>query len=397
MYEGGPASAAQELRGNGSIGDESDAARLTRNAYAGKLLPVVQLELLRNRGWIFAQREIRRGNHVRPLLRATHQIEDVGITIASGQYDLADYVSRNRVAGLLVLKDGKISLEHYDLGNDASTPWVSMSVAKSIGTTLVGAAIRDGLIRSIDDQLAYYLPQLIGTGYDGVTVRHLLQMTTGLCWDETHTQAGSERRQMLELQMEQKPGIVLRYLANRARIASPGTQWLYATGDAHLIGVLLRAVTGGWASDYLSRKIWSQIGMEHAATWWLEAPGGLEVTGGGISATLRDYARFGQFFLDGAIVGNESILPAGWLVDAGSPRQIAGKQVDYGYMWWCVPSRDGSFRDGAFSARGIFGQYIYINPALRLVVVTLSARSKPRFAEAVLDNDFFNAVADLYR
>jgi CubicO group peptidase (beta-lactamase class C family) len=391
------AGAAQTLRADEADKEESDAARLTRNFYAGKVMPAAQLDLFRNRGWIFAQRDIPRGKHVRPLHRAADQIDDVTIATAAGSYDLVDYVSRNRVAGLLILHNGRVALEQYELGNDATTPWISMSVAKSVGTTLIGAAIRDGLIDSIEDLLTHYLPQLKNSAYDGVTVRHLLQMTTGLCWDETHTLAASERRHMLELQIEQKPGIVLRYLASRPRIAPSGTSFVYGTGDAHVIGVLLHAVTGGWVSDYLSKKIWSTIGMEHSAQWWLEAPGGLEAAGSGINATLRDYARFGQFFLEGGVVGTESILPPGWMREAGSSRTIGGKRIDYGYMWWPVPGRDGTFADGAFSARGIFGQYIYINPALQLVIVTLSARSKPRFAEVILDNDFFNAVADLYR
>lgn len=372
-------------------------ARLTRLFYGGKLLPTEQLPLMRNQGWLFAQRKVPRGDKVSPLPYAASQLEDIVIEGAGGPYDLADYVHRNRVGGLLIMKNGKVLLEHYDLGNDDRTPWVSMSVAKSIGTTLIGCAIHDGLIRSVDELLTRYLPRLKNTNYEGVTIRHLMTMSTGLCWDETHTVAGSERRQMLELQIEQKPGLVIDYLANRARIAPPGELWEYATGDAHLIGALLHAATSGWASDYLSAKIWSTIGMEHPTQWWLEAPDGFEATGSGINATLRDYARFGQFFLNGGVVNGRSILPEGWTTEAGASRTIGGKRVDYGYMWWGVPGRDGLFTDRAYSARGIFGQYIYINPALQLVIVTLSARAKPRFSEVILDNDFFNAAANAVR
>src|SRR5690606_18105068 len=106
-----------------------------------------------------------------------------------------------------------------------------------------------------------------------------------------------------------------------------------------------------------SEKIWSRLGVEQDATWWLEAPGGLEVAGSGISASLRDYGRFGQFFMEGGVIDGEPVLPDGWTVEAGAPRMVAGNPVNYGFMWWPVPGPDGGFDDGAFGARGIFGQF----------------------------------------
>jgi CubicO group peptidase (beta-lactamase class C family) len=133
--------------------------------------------------------------------------------------------------------------------------------------------------------------------------------------------------------------------------------------------------------------------MESDALWWLEAPGGLEVAGSGFNATLRDYARFGCFIASGGTIDGEAVLPPAWMEEATAPQMLRSGRVDYGYMWWGVPGHDGSLADGAFSARGIFGQFLYINPRLDLTVAVLSARSKPKFAEAILDNDFFNAVA----
>lgn len=375
-----------------------DAAQLrVRNAYAGKLLPADLVDLFRRHDWTFAQRDIVCGNKPYPLPKAASQLEDVTISTRNGQFDLADYVSRNRVAGLLVIKNGRVLLEHYDLGNDEHTRWPSMSVAKSISTTLVGAAIRDGAIRSVEDLLTRYLPELHGTPYADVTIRHLLQMATGLSWNETQTDAQSHRRSMLELQLDQVPGAITRYLASRDRIAISGEHWEYSTGEVHFVGALLRATTGKWLCDYLSEKIWSKFSMEHSATWWLEAPGGLEIAGTGLDATLRDFGRFGLFFLNGGIADGRPVLPEGWLREATLSRKMGSQQVDYGYMWWPVAAPDGSFGECAFSARGIFGQYIYINPVHQLIVVTLSARSKPRFAEAILDNDFFNGVVQAVR
>lgn len=372
------------------------AASEARDAYAGKLLPHVQLRLFRDTQWMFATRTIARGATVQELPRADIQLQDLAVRSKGVEFDLTDYLSRNRVASLLLLKRGRIALEHYDLGTDANTRWISMSMAKSVSTTLVGAAIQDKFIGSVDEQLTRYLPELRGTSYEGVSIRHLLQMTSGVHWDDTHTDPASERRQMLELQIAQQPGAIMKYLATQPRVALPGTIWNYSTGETHVVGALIRAAVGGWCADYLSQKIWSKVGMQSDATWWLEAPNGLEVAGSGINATLRDYARFGLFVANGGVIGNERVLPEGWVAEATAPRQVGNARVDYGYMWWPVPSGNGSFADGAFTARGIFGQYIYINPREQVVAVVLSARSKPKGAEAITDNDFFNsAVAAL--
>ncbi|MBL8269622.1 serine hydrolase domain-containing protein [Steroidobacter sp.] len=363
-----------------------------RDAYAGKLLPDVQLRLFRDTQWGFATRTIARGGPVNELPRADIQLQDLVVHSRGMEFDLADYLSRNRVAGLLLMKRGRIALEHYDLGIDANTRWISMSMAKSVSTTLIGAAIQDKLIGSVEEQLTRYLPELRGTSYDGVSIRHLLQMTSGVHWDDTHTDADSERRRMLELQIGQQPGSIMKYLAAQPRIAAPGSVWNYSTGETHVVGALVRAATGIWCADYLSQKIWSKVGMQSDATWWLEATNGLEVAGSGINATLRDYARFGLFMANGGVAGDEQVLPESWIAEATQPRQVGNARVDYGYMWWPVARPNGSFTDGAFSARGIFGQYIYVNPREQVIVAVLSARSKPKGAEAILDNDFFNSA-----
>ncbi len=337
---------------------------------------------------------VKAGAPVRPLTYSNHPLPDFPISWNGATYDIYDYVSRNRVAGLLVMKDDEIRLEHYDLGIDAQTRWLSMSMAKSFSTTLIGAAIQDGAIRSVDEPLTTYLPDFTGTAFDGVTVKTLMQMTSGVRWSDDQTDANSERRHMLEMQIAQQSGAIMRYMAERPRAAAPGTQWCYSTGDTHVVGALIKAATGKWLSDYFSEKIWSQLGMEQDGAWWLEAPAGLEVAGSGFFATLRDYARFARFILDDGVIDGTRILPEGWVREAGSAREIAGKRVDYGYMWWIVPGMDGSLDDGAFTARGIFGQLIYINPKQRVICVVLSARAKPAsmINPAVADNAFFNAL-----
>ena len=392
----GPVSGANGSLRNRAAQDPV-VAEDARRAYWGKLLPARQLRMFCDPNWVFATRTVARGAAVLPLPDAERQVDDLVVRAGDTEYDLVDYISRNRVVGLLILDHGRIALEHYEFGIDASTRWISMSMAKSISTTLVGAAIRDGFIRSVEEPLTRYLPQLAGGAYDEVSIRHLLQMTSGVRWDDTHTDPSSQRHNMLELQIAQEPDAILRYVGSQPRIAIPGTTWNYSTGETHVVGALVHAATGRWLADYLSEKIWAPLGMESDALWWLEAPHSLEVAGSGISATLRDYGRFGQFILDGGMIGAQRVLPEGWIREATAPRQVGANRVDYGYMWWAVPARDGSFADGAFSARGIFGQYIYINPRRQIVIVVLSARAKPKGAEAILDNDFFNSTVEALR
>lgn len=369
-----------------------------RDAYSGRLFPTVQINTFRNIDKLFPTRTVPKGEGVAtPFRYQPLPLDDMTIETDQGDYDLFDYVSRNRVTALLVSKDEKIALEHYEYGNTPATRWMSMSMVKSISTTLVGAAIQDGFIKDLDDPLTNYLPILKGGSYEHVSVRQLLQMTSGVHWDETHTDPNSERRKVLELQIAQQPGAILDFMASLPRVAEPGAHWNYSTGETHVVGELVRAATGEFLADYLSAKIWSKLGMEQDATWWLESEGGLEVAGSGLSATLRDYARFGHFIMNGGVIGSERILPDWWVKEAGSARTVAGQPLDYGFMWWPVhPPSDTHFEPG-FSARGIFGQYMYINPAERILIVVWSARAKPLGSEVIPDNDFFNAVVKTIR
>lgn len=357
-------------------------------------MPDVQMKTFSNTHEIFPTRTIRAGRSAASLPYSDNPLDDMPIPANGKVYDLYDYVSQNRLVGLLAIKDGQIVHEYYDQGISAETRWMSMSMAKSVSTTLVGAAIKDGYIGSVDDQLVKYMPELSGSGYDGVSIKHLLQMTSGVRWDDTHTVAESERRTMLDLQVAQKSGEIMKFMASLPRIAEPGQVWNYSTGETHVVGALVKAATGKWLSDYCSEKMWSRLGMQTDAFWWLEAPDGLEVAGSGICATLTDYARLGLFALNQGVINGETVVPRGWFREATEPRMAGADPLNYGYMWWPVPDRNGDFSDGAFSARGIFGQYIYINPTRSIVLTVLSCRAKPKFSEAILDNDFFNAAVD---
>lgn len=363
--------------------------------YDGQLMPDLQVNTFRNIDRLYPTAKVAHDPaNIRKLPKADFQITNVLFESQGKKYDLYDYVSLNRVSGLIVLKDGKVYYEDYELGNTDKTRWMSMSVIKSITATLIGIALNDGYIKTIDDPIVTYLPKLKGSSYDGVTVRHILQMASGVAWNETYTDPKSDRRAMLAVQNAQVPGGVLELMAKLPRAAKPGTRWNYSTGETHVAGALVQAATGKPVSEYLSERIWKKAGMESDATWWLESPNGLEVGGSGFQAVLRDYARFGLFLLAEGKVGKDQLLPKGWLKEAGSPQIIGGKKVEYGYMLWPVENAEGTVNEGSFTAEGIFGQYIYMNPKENVVIAVWGAQPKPVGKETVSCYDFFAAVVN---
>lgn len=357
-----------------------------RQVYDGALFPDIAVNTFRNIDRLFPTRTVKRGEQVFEIPVAARQLDNFRFESDGREYDLYDYLAIGRVSGLLVIRDGEIAFERYFLGNSRNTRWMSMSVVKSISAMLVGAAIKDGHIESIDDDITVYLPQFLGSAYEGVSVRHLLQMASGVAWNETYTDPGSDRRAMLEAQINQQPGEILQLMANLPRAAEPGTRFNYSTGETHLVGALIRAATGKHVADYLSEKIWRKFGMEADANWWLESPGGLEVGGSGLSATLRDYARFGLFLLNDGVAGGEAVLPDGFVSDASTPKTIGDVEVEYGYMLWPL-------RDDAYAAIGIFGQIVYVNPKRKVVVAMSSAQPKPIERSGIDMFDFLAALA----
>ena len=277
--------------------------------------------------------------------------------------DVDAYMAGQRSAALLVVHDGRLRLERYGLGFDASGRWTSFSVAKSITSTLVGAALRDGHIRSMDDKVSDYLPQMKGSAYDDVSLRQLLTMTSGVRWNEDYADPASDVARFNKHTAEPGVDALVSYLRQLPRTAAPGTRWNYSTGETNLVGLLLAAATGKPLAQYLSEKIWVPAGMEQPATWILNRSG-QEISGCCLQAAARDYARFGTFILDGARVDGRSIVPDGWLAEATSTRTGIGPPGrGYGYQWW-------TYGDGSFTARGIFGQGLYIDPKRRLVIVS---------------------------
>lgn len=273
--------------------------------------------------------------------------------------DLDAYMARQRNAGLIIIQDGKIRFEKYALNYGPEGRWTSFSVAKSFTSTLVGAAVKDGYIKSLEDKVSTYIPGLRGSVYDDVTVRQLLTMTSGVKWNEDYTDRNSDVALFDRHQSEPGEDMTVSYMKRLPREAPAGTKWVYKTGETNLIGVLVSSATGKTLSAYLSEKLWKPFGMEGEAIWMLGRTGH-EIAGCCISARLRDYARFGLFMLD----GGKNVLPDGWIKEATSKQaEIDQPGKGYGFQWW---TND----DGSYAAQGIFGQGIFIDPKRNLIIAS---------------------------
>jgi CubicO group peptidase (beta-lactamase class C family) len=363
-----------------------------RRVLDGRMRPKEEVATFERSETLYPVKVVHRGSVTRTLPVADRRLENVTFQLGDKQYDLFDYLAVNRVAGLLIVKDSKVVLEDYELGAGPATRWASFSIAKSVTSTLIGAALQDGFIASLDDPVTRYVPALRGGVYDGVSIRNVLQMASGVRWNETYTDPDSDCRKLTDAQMSHKAGASLAYMKYLPRAAPAGSVWNYNSGETNIAGAVVEGATHMSLATYLSKKVWSRIGMEHDAFWWTESQGGMGIGGAGLSATLRDYGRFGLFVLSDGLIDGRRIVPNGWFQEAGTAHRIGGKSADYGYLWWPMPGGD-PVHAGAFEARGIFGQHLYINPSERLVIVVLSARPKPTGSTVLDDAAFFAAVA----
>lgn len=322
--------------------------------------PEQQVAGYRNSDKIFWTRPIFAGGEVLTLPYAPLDLDGVQIRLGDSMMTVDEYFQRQSVAGLLVIKDGEILYERYGLGNNEQTKWISYSVSKSVVSMLIGAAINDGYIQSVDEKVTDYLPRLKGSAYAETTIGDLLQMASGVEWNEDYADPESDIATATW-----ETVALYDFLRNKPRLAEPGVKFNYNTAETNLAGTLLRSAIGNNLATYLSEKIWRPFGMESDASWNLTEPGGGEFGGCCINATLRDYGRIGLFALnDGRLSDGTDVLPPDWMQDSTRPsRGYEG----YGYFWWLNSS-------SAFSATGIFGQGIYINRAHNVVVAMHSAR-----------------------
>lgn len=350
-----------------------------------------QAATLRNQDQVWPHRVIRRGGAVRALPPHDRPLADQAYAVGDGVVGLDDFMARRRTAGFLILKNGEVALERYGMGNGPESRWASFSIAKSMTATLVGAALHDGAIGSLDDACGLYLPQLHGSAYEDVTLRNLLRMASGVAWDEGLSFDGGDATRLGLAVGSRRRGAILDLLRTLPRAAPQGSVFNYATGESCLLAAVVAAATGRPLADYFAQTVWGPAGMEADGLWQLDSEDGQELGGMGVSIRLRDLGRFGLLVLEnGEARGGR--LPAGWRDLAGQPdcaatafgRLMAGAPAGYGYHWWALPGApfaDG-LHAGAFVALGAFGQRLYINPTEQVVAVIQSAWRQPSDSDA---------------
>ncbi|MES3353743.1 serine hydrolase domain-containing protein [Enterobacter kobei] len=352
-----------------------------------------------------------------PLLAAEKPLTDARYQVNGKTYDLHDYLKRQNVSGMLVLKNGHVAYKYLGEGNTDSTLWTSRSVGKSVVSALVGVAIKEGKIHSLDDLITQYEPDLKGTAWDGVTLRQLITHTSGVAWNEDYTNPGSDFAKLTEC--EAKPGTYdcVRTLVKGLHRAHPaGENWSYSSGGAWLLGDVLERATGMTLAAYLEKRIWQPYGMASDGVLHAYSKGQHDVGAHGFNATLEDWGRFGQFILhNGTLPGGKQILPEGWVKQSSDWTQAKGSVSAahpnglYGYQWWnnevpvnathVAPKVDNSLK-GSLWALGIFGQMIMVNQKENLVIVQWSTwpQAEPSFSAQPLEASLmFSAIANALR
>ena len=262
-------------------------------------------------------------------------------------------------AGVMVWQNGGVRFADYGLGFDAEQRWTSFSVAKSFTSTLLGAAVADGFVASLDDPVTKYVPGLAGSAYDGVTVRQIATMTSGVKWNEDYTDPNSDVAQMNRFVVEYGSDAIVEQMKRLEREAPAGEKWVYKTGETNLIGVVVENAVGLPLAEYAQEKIVEPAGFASGLFWMVDPRGG-NIGGCCLSLTLGDYTRMGIFALE----GGGDVVPEGWFAEAGAPLVKFGDSgFGYGYQWWTYP--------GGYGAQGIFGQSITLVPEEDLVVTVV--------------------------
>jgi len=323
--------------------------------------PEQQVASYRNINMIFPTRGIAAGGKTLELPQQLRSLDEVEIQTEGQTLTVDEYFLEQNVAGLLVIKDGKIAYERYGLGNTEDSLWISFSVAKSVTSMLIGAAIQDGYIKSVDEKVTDYLPRLKNSAYDQSSIRNVLQMSSGVEWNEDYADPNSDVNTATWDTLS-----LYEFLRNKPRETAPGEVFNYNTAETNLAGTILRSAIGNNLATYLSEKIWKPFGMESDANWMLTEIGGGEFGGCCINATLRDYGRLGLFAMgNGRLADGTQVLPEGWMAESTAPSKGS---PGYGYFWWL-------YDDETYRASGIFGQAIYINAKENVVIAMHSARS----------------------
>jgi CubicO group peptidase (beta-lactamase class C family) len=322
---------------------------------------------------------IRRGESIYPL---SDQARDFTLQydFHGSHYSLEDYLKRNFVTGFLVLHDNHIAVERYFHGADRNSRFVSQSVSKSIISILIGAAVGEGTIKSIDDRITKYLPYLSDGGYRDVTVKNLLQMSTGVDYSEDYRDPKSGAALIGAALLTGNPSFKRFTESIRPTSVRPGTKFEYQSVNTQVLGLLLESATHKRLNEYAQERLWKKIGAQSDAFFYESKNQPDTCAFACFNSTVRDYARVGLMMLGGGALGGKRVVSAQWVRDSTTPDapylkpRPGGPEGGYGYayQWWIPPGNEG-----AFEAEGIYGQCIYVNPAKHVVIVQTSAWPEP--------------------
>ena len=358
-----------------------------------------QVENFRSMASIYPVRVIRRSARPVPLACGKAMTLPSAFRVQDREVDTARFLAEVETTGLLVMKDDRVVFEDYWLGNDATTQTISWSVVKSFVSALIGIALHEGVLQSVEDPVTRYVPELAGSGYDGVRLKDVLQMSSGVRWNEDYSDPEADIN--VFGRVFRKGESLDAFAARCVRGREPGTYNLYNSTDTHVLGMVLRRATKRSLSDYLKEKLWDPIGAE-ADAFWIVDDHGAEMAGGGLNAVLRDYARLGALYLNGGVWNGTRIVPEAWVkasVTPDAPHLMPGARPNallpsgYGYQWW-VPDDSG-----VFIAIGIYNQFVYVDPAARVVIAKSSAfrnyaaSTAPEAYKSVEHAALFRAIA----
>jgi CubicO group peptidase (beta-lactamase class C family) len=361
-----PATVNQEFAG---IGPPSDVPAALQNARWAMLDPHINALTFRSMDALFTTRTVARSGPASRLPRTDHPL-DFTYRFQGETHPAETFADRTHTNAMLLMKDGSIVYETYRNNTDERTRFIGWSTTKSFISLLIGCALEDGKIESLDDDVANYLPELRRGGYDGVTIRQILMMRSGVDYEERydfHNPGSAATNHILALVKN-----VARFADPAATIPQlhpPGEVFEYKTLDTAVLGWLIERISGGNLSAYMTRRLWEPLGAEADGFFIMDGPPGIgrEFSGAGFNGTLRDFARFGLMMLNGGRVDGREIVSREWVRESTRPR-IPGDpaRAGYGYHWWTMHDSH------AYAAIGLQGQYIYIDPASRTVIVKFS-------------------------
>lgn len=309
-----------------------------------------------------------------------------------------DWITQTNTTALLVVKGDDITFEQYYQGTGEFDHRISWSMAKSYLSALFGIAVEEGFIPDLSTPVTDYVPQLIGSGYEDVTIKNVLQMSSGIYFNEDYGDFFSDINRLGRIMA--LGGSFDDFAASLTRHKTPGTEMHYVSIDTHVVGMVLRAATGKSIEQYFDEKLWSKLGTESDAIYITDSTGEPMVLGG-LNIITRDYARMGKLYRDNGLLNGEQLVPLNWIKDSlnnNEPHLKAERRANnsvkfgYGYQWW-IPLN----ADQEFLAIGIYGQYIYINKKLDVVIVKNSADTNfmaNGYESKVIAVEAFRAIAE---